>query len=398
MQSTEKRVLSITCLGHALSHVYILIFATALIALRNEFQVSLTQITRIGTLSYLVYGLGAFPSGILAARTNAKFTLRLFYLLSGLAAALIGLTDSLALFTAGLILLGLAGSLYHVSGLTLISHVMEKRGRAMGLHGVAGSAGIALTPALTGLIISALGWREAYLILAAPGLAGFLFLLLDRTIPQAHVEMHESASQKRGMLPIHVILVAAGVMCVNGLIYRGFMTMLPTYISENVRIAGFSGVVTGGVFSTVILSVGMIGQFTGGHLSDRMSMIRLYLAAVALTLPFMLLIGFTENMSLVVAALLFALFHFPQQPIENHLIAHLIPPRLVSWGYGIKFTLTFGVGSFAAGLAGLVADNQGLSSVFLALAGLIVLSALLIALLIPKEKEILDTEESGSAV
>ncbi|NQT26799.1 MFS transporter [candidate division KSB1 bacterium] len=391
MRPIEKRVIAITCLGHALSHVYILVFATALMVLQKEFHISLTQITRIGTLSYLVYGLGAFPAGILAARTNAKFTMQLFFLLSSIAAILIGLTHSLSVFTASIILLGLVGSLYHVSGLTIITQVIEKRGKALGIHGVAGSAGIALTPILTGLIISGFGWREVYLLLAIPGLTGFFFLLFDRTIPHAHVQMRKSSqSENRKGLPFKVILIAALVMSVNGLIYRGFMTMLPTYIGENVTLGGFSAVLTGGLFATIILSIGMIGQFVGGHLSDRFPMIRLYLITIAITLPFMLLISATHNILLILVALLFALFHFPQQPIENHLIAHIIPHRFVSWAYGIKFTLTFGVGSFAAGLAGIIADKWSLSTVFLFLGGLIVISALLLAILVPREKEILD--------
>lgn len=391
MRPIEKRVIGITCLGHALSHMYILVFAAALTVLKMEFHVSLTQITRIGTLSYLLYGLGAFPAGILASRTNAKFTLQLFFLFSSIAAVLVGVTHSLSVFTASIVLLGLVGSLYHVSGLTLISHTIEKRGKALGIQGMAGSAGIALTPVLTGLIISGFGWREVYLILALPGLFGFLFLFFDRTIPHAHVEIREPLqSEKRKALPLKVILIAALVMSVNGLIYRGFMTMLPTYIGERVTFTGLSAILTGGLFSTVILSIGMIGQFLGGHLSDRLPMIRLYLIAVVLTLPFMFLISYTENVLLILAALLFALFHFPQQPVENHLISHIIPPRLISWAYGIKFTLTFGVGSFAAGLSGFIADTWNLSAVFLALGGLIAFSASLIAILVPREKEILN--------
>lgn len=388
MKSLENRVLFVTFAGHSISHIYILILAGSLIPITQSFDKSITEITRIATFCYMLYGFGAFPSGILAQKSNAKLTLRIYFLLSGVLSAVIGLTGSYTLFAAGIIGLGLVGSLYHVSGLTLISHCIEKRGRALGIHGIAGSAGIALTPLLAGAVTSVWGWREVYLLMAIPGLAGFIFLTFDKTIPEAHVTVRkasEKAEERKISLSTIVLMVL--VMAVNGLIYRGFMTMFPTYMAENVSIDNVSALVAGGFLSTVILSVGMIGQYFGGILSDRFPMMRLYFLAVLLTLPFMMLIGFSTNLFLILSALGFALFHFPQQPIENHLIAHLMPPRFVSWGYGIKFTLTFGAGSFAAGLAGWITDTYGIEKVFLGVSALIAVSSLFL-LLLQKRNEI----------
>ena len=41
-----------------------------------------------------------------------------------------------------------------VSGLTLISHGIKEKGKALGIHGIAGSAGITLAPIITRIIIS----------------------------------------------------------------------------------------------------------------------------------------------------------------------------------------------------------------------------------------------------
>lgn len=116
MTKTERRIVALTCTGHAFSHIYILILAGSLGAITAAFGKSIAEITGIATFSYMLYGLGAFPSGILAAKTNAKLTLQIFFLSSSLIAAFIGVTHSLSEFTAGIILLGLFGSLYHVSG------------------------------------------------------------------------------------------------------------------------------------------------------------------------------------------------------------------------------------------------------------------------------------------
>ena len=54
------------------------------------------------------------------------------------------LARSVVAVTVGLTLLGAGASLYHPVGLALLSHGVRLRGRAMGIHGVAGSVGVAL--------------------------------------------------------------------------------------------------------------------------------------------------------------------------------------------------------------------------------------------------------------
>jgi len=134
----------------------------------------------------------------------------------------------------------------------------------------------------------------------------------------------------------------------------------------------------GGMTDQLILSAGIIGQYVGGMLSDRGSMLRLYFMTLALSLPFLFLLGFSKGLWIVPVGLFFVLFHFPQQPIENHMISRWLPPRWTGSGFGVKFTATFGVGAFAAGFTGMIADHYGISSVFPILAGLVLCSSLLV--------------------
>ena len=376
MTSTEKRIFGITILGHAMCHVYMLIFAAALLSIQQSLKIGLTQLTSIGTICYLLFGLGALPSGILATKTNAKFTLKLFFLFSALASCVTGLSNNRLLFAAGLASIGLFGSLYHVSGLTLITQGIQKIGRSLGIHGVAGSAGIALTPLISGFILSILGWREIYLIMAIPGILGFLFLQLEKKIPSAHIESHPQTTQKvnASHYPTLLFILAIIAMGMNGFVYRGFLTILPAYITNNVMIGSSAAYFTGGIITTMILSVGMLGQYAGGHLSDRMRLTKLYLFFIAMSLPFLLLMGLTNNFLLIIMAVLFSLFHFPGQPIENYMISALIPPKLVSSGYGIQFFVAFGIGSCATVFAGYISEHYTMSAVFIALSFILLIS------------------------
>jgi MFS family permease len=134
-------------------------------------------------------------------------------------------------------------------------------------------------------------------------------------------------------------------------------------------------------FATMVYLVGMLGQYMGGHFSDRRRKTRLYLLFNAVSLPFMILVGLTPGMMVVAIAALFALFHFAIQPVENGLIAQYTPSRLRSSSYGLKFFFTFGFGSLGSVFSGYIAVYFGYNSVFLALSGVIFLMVLVIVFL-----------------
>ena len=56
------------------------------------------------------------------------------------------------------------------------------------------------------------------------------------------------------------------------------------------------------------------------------------------------------------------------QPIENSLFAQLTPERWRSTAYGLKFTLTFGIGASAVAVVEIVAPSQGFVGVYHVLA------------------------------
>ena len=79
---------------------------------------------------------------------------------------------------------------------------------------------------------------------------------------------------------------------------------------------------------------------------------------------FVFVMASASNLLLVAAAVIYALFYFAAQPIQNYLLASYVPRQRQGLGYGIHFFLSFGVGSTAAAVAGWLADRFGLGAVF----------------------------------
>jgi len=156
----------------------------------------------------------------------------------------------------------------------------------------------------------------------------------------------------------------------NGFIYRGSMTFLPTLIKEQVHlnVLGLDQAALAGSLTTFALLTGGIGQYLGGRLSDRVPLERLALQITVIVVPALLLVGIGGGMLVVFAATAFIFFNFSGQPVFNSLLAEYVPGSALGRGYGLSFFASFGLGSVAAGFSGFLADRWGTSSVFLGLA------------------------------
>ena len=169
----------------------------------------------------------------------------------------------------------------------------------------------------------------------------------------------------------------------NGFIYRGSMTFLPTLIKEqvHVNVLGINQAALAGSLTTFALLTGGIGQYLGGRLSDRVPLERLALQITIIVVPALLLVGIGGGMLVVVAATAFIFFNFSGQPVFNSLLAEYVPGSALGRGYGLSFFASFGLGSVAAGFSGFLADRWGTSSVFLGLAAFSLLTVAFVAML-----------------
>jgi MFS family permease len=82
-----------------------------------------------------------------------------------------------------------------------------------------------------------------------------------------------------------------------------------------------------------------------------------------------------SNALLVISAVFYAFFYFSVQPVQNYILSNYLPRHRHGLGYGLHFSLTFGVGSTAAAISGYIADHFGLQAVFYTMVGCFALAA-----------------------
>ena len=382
MQRDEKIIVALTGCSHALSHGYLLIFPTVLLLLQKEFSIGYLELGVIGNIMTLTYGLGALPGGMIYNYLGPRKLYLLCFLGSALALVLVAASSKLILFTAGLALLGVLGSIYHPLANSLITAKVREYGQALGIHGAAGNVGLASTPFVIGLIASYLGWRQAYLWSALPGIILSIWSLFVDMSPREEIRTvdkptpTEKSTPRRLKAYFSLPLVVLYLMNMfQGFSFNGSLIFLPTYMAKRTSFHLFSldSVALGGMLSGIVLAVGVLGQYGGGILAQQSHLERKLLLMPILSFPFILAISFTTDLVLLIFALIFFFFNFFLQPMNNTLLAQYTAVEMRGMAFGIYFFLSFVFGSLASSFCGFIAQNFGLRWVFMGLSGSVLL-------------------------
>ncbi len=388
----RRRVIRLTAGSHFLVHLFEGAVPPLIPLLVVTFDTNYFTLGVIVTVFSVLFGVGALPAGFLASRLGPRRLVTGYLLLTGVAFMLVLGVDSLLPYGILIGLAGLTSSVYHPASNTLISYAIKEKGRAFGIHGITGSLGTAAVPVLTAGIASAFGWQAPHVLYGAFGVMLAVYSLKVREYHVAASDAQPASGEETDLSRLRlagvITLISSGAAL--GLAYRGVITFLPSYMGEQVQI-GFLGddaVTIGGFVTTLALLSGALGQYISGKLVDRYSAERLYLTVVAAAGVFVLLIAGTTGFVLVAVTVVFALFNFATQPIQNYLLSHYLPSRHQGAAFGVHFFAVFGVGSLAAAVAGYIADTFGLEAVFFAMAVCFAVATLLAVWLLVLSKRL----------
>lgn len=390
MNREEKKIMGLTISSHGLVHLFEGILPPLIPLLLGTFNTDYFHLGMVVTIYSYAFGLGALPSGFLADRVGPRRLVTIFLFGSGLLLVCILPVGRLSTYGVLMGLMGLFSSMYHPASNTLISLAIREKGKGFGIHGIAGSLGIAIVPVVSAWIGLTMGWKAPHVIFGLLGIvAGFYSLTVpsQSVAPGSLTSTNESDvdPSKVSYLILTFFFLSSAAL---GLTYRGILTFLPAYMGQNVHL-GFlkiDTVAVGGTFATIALLSGAVGQYLAGRLSDRYKPEALYLGSIVLGTIFVFLMAKSSNILLVVMAVLYAFFFFATQPIQNYLLSTYFPKHRQGLGYGIHFLLNFGVGSAAAAVCGYLADHFGLQAVFYAMGLCFIVAACAAAYLLIRKR------------
>lgn len=350
-------------------HGYLILLPAMIPLLGGE----LGNIETVGMLASLValfYGWASLPVGFMADKFSKKTLITLSMLFCGSASLIVGLSASIPVAALGLIILGLGASLYHPCGYAHMSLVSDEfRGRYMGIQGMGGDVGMAISYLTSSILGSQFGWRNTFLIW---GIIGIIMAAIDYIVVVDITYEVDSSQVRKGPLETikrmfigadtKTLLLTFIMVVLSGMLWTGVSNFIMVYITDVKMVA----LVIAGGLSTLKYTVGAFAMIIGGELSDRLGR-RIMLivgfggfavSLVALTLaPSNLII-----MGLLVVILGFTFF-VTQSPM-NALLGDVSLKDTVGVTYGVNFTLKYGIGFFTPAIAGWLAANHSLNHVF----------------------------------
>ncbi len=408
MRDDERSVVTFTALSHMMVHTYELSIPILMTVWLLEFSVTAATLGAVVTVGYFLFGAGALPGGVLVDRFGSRPVILACLVGMALSFILLGVAPNVYAVTLALGLWGLAASLYHPAGLTMISKGVREPGWALAYHGMAGNVGIALGPLATALLLLAVDWRIAAALLVVPTVAIALLGVVLRFDETAAVEEDRTSkgefspgsivSETRALASIGFLTIVAIVMF-NGLYYRGVLTFLPDMLGEFPAIREMDPFADAGPIAEEfdpaqyvfvgLLTIGILGQYLGGVLLDRLSAERglvVALAALAVlgvgyvpvaTAGFVPLLGVSALLGVVL---------FAMQPLTQATIAAYSPPEARGLSFGWTFLAIFGIGAFGASIAGVTLTYGSETALFFLLATFALVGCLLALSLVVRDR------------
>ncbi len=323
--------------------------------------------------------------GHLSDRRSLPWLMPLGPALGGLGIALAGLAPTYALTFAAILVSGIGVASFHPEGSRFANYVSgAKRASGMSLFSVGGNLGFALGPVLVTPLMLAFGLHgtvfvliptllmAAVLVIELPRLRGF------RTDVVAGRVQRSDEPERWG--PFTVL---AGVIALRSFVYFGLITFIPLYF---VHVLG-TGKALGNAALSAMLVGGAFGTLIGGPLADRFGRRAVLIGSMALLPPLIaafLVSGPGLAVAVVAAAGAATIATFAVTIVMGQ---EYLPGRL-GVSSGVTIGLSIGLGGVGAPLLGLLADADGLRSVF-ELIAVLPLAALVLTLFLPGRRPVL---------
>ena len=314
--------------AHAIAHMFVLLFATVVLVLEREWAMGYDSLFALSIPMSVLFGAAALPAGWLADRWSPTGMIGVYFFGLGAATVLTGLADGPLGLLAGLSAMGLFAAIYHPVGIPwLISHAPQ-RGRALGVNGVFGSAGMAAAALVAGGLSAVFGWRAAFIVPGALCLGcGVAFVIACRAGwigGRADPLPEETAPPANAMRRVFGIL-AVTMLCA-GMIYQTTAFALPKIFDERLGVWLDGNVLGIGGLVTFVYLASSLAQVFGGELADRYSLRGVYTATQFLQVPVLAVALVLFEPALVAAATLMVALN-GRRPAGRERPAGAVHPR-----------------------------------------------------------------------
>ena len=367
-------------LAHALDHLFLLIFATAVVAIAADFGFARWEdLMPYGAGAFLMFGLGSLPAGRLGDLWGRRQMMLVFFFGMGASALLIAFTQSAWQMAAALAVMGSFSAIYHPVGIPMLVQGSKTPGATIGVNGLAGNLGIAVAALLTGVLVKLVGWRAAFVV---PGLVCIAMGVLFARLAPQETEPPSKRGRKAdvALTPAQltrVLLVMTVASASAGLLFNLTTNGNGRLLDERLR-----GVVedpaTLGALLAAVYAVSSLAQVVVGRLIDRFPLKPLQLCVVLAQVPVLLLAAQAQGWWLYATLVAAMVLIFGGIPFTDATIVRYVDDRMRSRVAGIRLALAAGISSSAVWALGPVVKSTGFDTLLVVMAAIAAFTAVVV--------------------
>jgi len=369
--------------AHAIDHLALLIFATAVSAIALDFGVARWEdLMPYATGAFVMFGVASLPAGRYGDLWGRRAMMLVFFFGMGMSLLLVSLTQTPLQMGIALTLMGAFSAIYHPVGIPMLLQHADKPGAVIGVNGLAGNLGIASAALLTGLLVKHVGWRAAFIVpgVLALALGVYFALKVPREVSSPASRRKTKALSLDHATVVRVFAVLTCTTTLGSLIFNfttnGNGELLRERISAIASDPAALGLLLAGVYA-----IASVAQVVVGRLIDRFPVKRVFLPIVAAQVVCFVLAANAQGWLFYVFAVAYMTFVFGAIPFTDAIIARFVDDSMRSRVAGLRLAVSFGISSLAVWALGPFVKAGGFTTLLWTMAGIALLTTIAVMFL-----------------
>src|SRR5262252_18879 len=382
LSSEQRRAASVAGLAHALHDGYTDLIYIVLPLWQIEFGLTYAA---LGALRSVFVGAMAslqIPAGFLSERFGAAAILALGTAVAGLGYCFAGLSTGFAMLLGALLISGVGASTQHPIASALVARAFAgpQSLKALGAYNFSGDLGKMIVPALLSLMLLAMTWRPAFLILGSAGVVLAIVILFATPRHEsvqaaaAHEDLQEARSTRQRQSLAFALLTTIGV--IDSATRMAFLLFLPFVLKEKGAILQ-----TVGLALTLVFAGGAVGKLACAFIGARIGALGTDWLTEGLTATGILALAYMPLSATLVILPLIGIALNGTSSVLYGSVPDLVEPQWRTRALSIFYTGTIGSGAIAPIIFGRLGDLFGVWSTLMLVAVFVLFTLPIAALL-----------------
>lgn len=266
----DAKVIGLVSIAHSISHFSQLLLAPLFPWLKDAFGVGYAELGFLMTIFFIVSCITQAAAGFWVDRHGPRPVLIVGLTLIGLSALGYAASTSYLMLALFSVSAGIGNGVFHPVDYTLLNRKIGKTrlGHAYSAHGISGSLGWALAPALLVPLTLAYSWRVALVVAAGLVFAVLVMVLLNRETSSVEPLPATPAGPGAVEGAMDFLRIPAVWMCFGFFFfYAGALSVVQSFAAESARILHAVPAALAAICLSIYMVSAAIGMVGGGFLA-----------------------------------------------------------------------------------------------------------------------------------